>query len=207
MAEEKENIASKDSTNDANKEGSSATPAQGEQVSTPSTSSKESAAAQTTTKKASGTFETLKVKQTDTKSVENNRVNSQPESANKVPVSDRTARTADQISQAYLDKHFKDYKNESNLTLETSLTVYTYEKSKGANETSQRTLGDVLEKALREKYNKVGFKNDERAKSVIALLLSSTEIGGLKEITPSAKNRVVQAILGVHTNLIPKVVK
>lgn len=207
MAEEtKENVVSEDATDVVDSEGSSATPtAQVEQQASPSTST------QTTTKKTSGTFETLRVKHrhVDGKTDENYEVRSQPDGAyntNK-PLSDRTARTADEISQAYLDKYFKDYVNESNLTLETSLKIYTYEKDKGANITTQRVLGDVLERALREKYNKIGFKNDERAKSVIALLLASTEIKGIKEITPSAKNRVVQAILGVHTDLIPKVVK
>ena len=159
-------------------------------------------------KSTSGTMEVLRTKHrhVDGKKDENYDVRSQPDGAyntNK-PLTDRTARTADEVAKAYLDKHFKDWKNESNLTLDTSLKAYTYEKDKGANITTQRVLGDILERALRDKYRKLGFKNDERAKSVIALLLSLNEVKGIKEITPSMKNRVVQVILGVHTNLIPK---
>ena len=161
-----------------------------------------------TVKSTSGTMEVLRTKHrhVDGKKDENYDVRSQPDGAyntNK-PLTDRTARTADEVAKAYLDKHFKDWKNESNLTLDTSLKAYTYEKDKGANITTQRVLGDILERALRDKYRKLGFKNDERAKSVIALLLSLNEVKGIKEITPSMKNRVVQVILGVHTNLIPK---
>ena len=159
-------------------------------------------------KKPSGTMEALRTKHRhiDGRTDENYEVRSQPDGAYNTskPLSDRTARTADEIAKAYMEKYFKDWKNESNLTLDTSLRVYTYEKDKGANITTQRLLGDILERALREKYNKIGFKNDERAKSVIALLYSLTEVKGIKNISYSAKNKVIQAIFEVHKDLMPK---
>lgn len=209
---EEEKVISEDSENDENSsEGTSSTPVSQEQENAaPSTNDDEkvSQSSASSVKKSSGTFEALRVKHrhVDGKTDENYDVRSQPDGAyNTVkPVSDRTARTADEIAKGYIKKYFKDWTNESNLTLDTPLRIYTYEKDKGANITTQRVLGDVLERALREKYNKIGFKNDERAKSVIALLIASTEVKGIKEITYSAKNRVIQAILSVHTNLIPK---
>ncbi len=209
---EEEKVISEDGENDENSsEGTPSTPVSQEQESAaPSTNSNEnvSQSSASSVKKSSGTFEALRVKHrhVDGKTDENYDVRSQPDGAYNTikPVSDRTARTADEIAKGYIEKYFKDWTNESNLTLDTPLRIYTYEKDKGANITTQRVLGDVLERALREKYNKIGFKNDERAKSVIALLIASTEVKGIKEITYSAKNRVIQAILSVHTNLIPK---
>lgn len=225
MADTEEKVEGTPSADKDTEGQGSTTPEQkdGSQTSSPSTkpaesadSKKEDSSSSTTptvkpaesVKSTSGTMEVLRTKHrhVDGKKDENYDVRSQPDGAyntNK-PLTDRTARTADEVAKAYLDKHFKDWKNESNLTLDTSLKAYTYEKDKGANITTQRVLGDILERALRDKYRKLGFKNDERAKSVIALLLSLNEVKGIKEITPSMKNRVVQVILGVHTNLIPK---
>lgn len=195
----------KDSTSSqpTGSDSSSSTPAGGSQ-----SSPKPAESTQPAVKKPSGTFNVLRTqhRHVDGKKDENYEVRSQPEGAyntNK-PLSDRTARTADEIAEAYLYKHFKDFKNESNLTAETSLTIYTYEKDKGANLTTQRVLGDVVERALRDKYRKFGFKNVERAKSAIAFIYGLKELKSLKEITPLMKNRAIQAILAVYPELTPK---
>lgn len=169
-------------------------------------SSKINKKTQSSIKKTSGTFNVLKSQQKHIgdKKDENLEVESEIEDHYTKPLSDRTARTAEEITKGYLDRHFKDWKNESNLTVETLLTIFTYEKDTGVNLTTQRVLGDVLEKALRGKYNKLGFKNVERAKSVIAFIYSLTEVNSLKEITPTMKNKAIQAILNVYPEIQPK---
>lgn len=121
------------------------------------------------------------------------------------PAKPEVKNKAEQIAQANLTKYFASFTNESNLkpTDWIYMTVSIREKG-NTQHSSQFCLQDKLAELLNGAYSAIRFKNDARAKSVIALIYNATEMGSAKNITWMQKYNAIEAILKEHPNVNPR---
>lgn len=123
----------------------------------------------------------------------------------KVPLSDKTKRTAEEISKAVIEKYFKSWKNESNLDMQTVLvmTIY-FSNSYNASASVQAVLGDKLSELVIGTLTAIKFKNDNRAKSVISLLADTeTKIPGVSNLSYRDRYKAITGILRQHPAINP----